>query len=64
VASPIVHFEIGCRDMEKTRAFFTKLLDWWMTPSGGPAAVIDTGRHDGSHYIALATSRTRYTFLR
>lgn len=38
---PVVHFEIGCRDKDKTRAFFSELFDWSISDMG-PAAMIDT----------------------
>ncbi|HEV3003664.1 MAG TPA: VOC family protein [Pirellulales bacterium] len=38
---PIVHFEIGCRNAEKTARFYTELLDWKTTPYG-PAQMVDT----------------------
>ena len=25
---PVVHFEIGCRELARTRDFYTKLFDW------------------------------------
>jgi len=25
---PVVHFEIGCRELSKTREFYSKLFDW------------------------------------
>ncbi|MCA9279946.1 MAG: VOC family protein [Phycisphaeraceae bacterium] len=28
MAAPVVHFEIGCKDLEKTRDFYSKLLGW------------------------------------
>ena len=30
--NPIVHFEIGCRDREKSTSFYQQLFDWEMTP--------------------------------
>jgi predicted enzyme related to lactoylglutathione lyase len=36
---PVVHFEIGCKDLEKTKAFYAKLFDWNITQQG-PAAMI------------------------
>lgn len=26
--NPVMHFEIGCRDLAKTRAFYGKLFEW------------------------------------
>jgi predicted enzyme related to lactoylglutathione lyase len=36
---PAVHFEIGCRDSQKTQEFYSKLFDWKIQPMG-PAAMI------------------------
>jgi predicted enzyme related to lactoylglutathione lyase len=46
MGTPVVHFEIGCRDNQKTQKFYEKLFGWKMTPYG-PAAMIDTGSSDG-----------------
>lgn len=44
--APIVHFEIGCKDLTKTRAFYSKLLGWEYA-EGGPsmAMVSNLGPH-------------------
>jgi hypothetical protein len=31
--APVVHFEIGCKDLEKTRTFYSKLLGWEYAPT-------------------------------
>ena len=31
--APVVHFEIGCKDIAKTREFYSKLLGWEYAPS-------------------------------
>lgn len=41
MGQPVVHFEIGCRDNDKTKQFYTKLFDWKIEQKG-PAALIDT----------------------
>src|SRR5258708_7444102 len=38
---PVVHFEIGCRDKETTKAFFSELFGWALSDMG-PATMIDT----------------------
>ncbi|NKI30454.1 VOC family protein [Croceivirga thetidis] len=42
----VVHFEIGCGDIDQTSDFYSKVFDWKMTRHGN-AAIIDTG-NDGS----------------
>jgi predicted enzyme related to lactoylglutathione lyase len=32
--NPVVHFEIGCRDREKSASFYQQLFDWQITPAG------------------------------
>jgi len=34
---PVVHFEIGCKDIEKAADFCAQLFDWKLS-DGGPAA--------------------------
>lgn len=48
MGKPVVHFEIGCRDMAKSSAFYADLFEWQMTPAG-PATMINTGAATGIH---------------
>ena len=59
--NPVVHFEIGCRDSEKTQRFFSELFNWQMEPAG-PAAMISTGSDDGiaGHITALGHEPHNY----
>ena len=59
---PIVHFEIGCRDLNKTSAFYCGLFGW-KTEAYGPAAMVDTGSKQGiqGHIAALGHEPFRYT---
>lgn len=54
---PVVHFEIGCRDLAKTTKFYAALFDWKIDPMGpgGMAGTIDTGAKEGiqGHVTAL-----------
>ncbi len=42
MGNPVVHFEIGCRDREKTVEFYSKMFDWKFSPMG-PATMVSTG---------------------
>ncbi len=44
--APVVHFEIGCKDLEKTRKFYGELLGWEYAP-GAPnmAMIANIGGH-------------------
>jgi predicted enzyme related to lactoylglutathione lyase len=43
---PVVHFEIGCKDKDKTAKFYKALFDWKVEEMG-PAAMINTGSETG-----------------
>ena len=60
---PVVHFEIGCRNLQKTQDFYTQLFDWKMQPMG-PAAMIagETGGIAG-HMSALGHEPHHYTIF-
>jgi uncharacterized protein len=61
---PVVHFEIGCKDREKTEQFFSKLFGWQMAPMG-PASMIDTASPRGiqGHITQLGHEPHRYTIF-
>lgn len=46
MGQPVVHFEIGCRDKEKSKAFYSRLFGWEVNEFG-PAAMINTGSQEG-----------------
>jgi uncharacterized protein len=60
---PVVHFEIGCRNLLKTREFYSQMFDWNPEPMG-PAAMIaaETGGI-GGHMTALGHEPHRYTIF-
>ncbi len=58
---PVIHFEIGCRDRDKTEAFYGKLFDWRIERAG-PAGVISTasGRGIQGHITSLGHEPHNY----
>lgn len=44
--APVVHFEIGFKDIEKAKAFYGPLLDWKFD-AYGPAAMLNNIGRDG-----------------
>ena len=54
MGQPVVHFEIGCRNMGKVKEFYATMFGWKMT-SMGPAEMIDTDSKSGiaGHLTAL-----------
>ncbi len=63
-AHPVVHFEIGCRDVAGTQKFFGDLFGWNIQASG-PAATIDTASAQGiqGHITALGHEPQHYTIF-
>jgi predicted enzyme related to lactoylglutathione lyase len=61
--SPVVHFEIGCRDLTGTTAFYTGLFGWTAVPTpyaslldthaGGATGHITSLGHEPHQYITF-----------
>jgi predicted enzyme related to lactoylglutathione lyase len=64
MANPVVHFEIGCRDRDKSSAFFSELFGWTATQSG-PATMINTNSLQGiqGHFSSLEHEPFHYTMF-
>ena len=62
MGQPVVHFEIGCRDIAKTAIFSIALFGWHTQPMG-PAAMIETGSDKGiqGHITSLGHEPHNYT---
>lgn len=59
--SPVVHFEVGCRDLAKTTEFYTGLFGW--TPIATPmASLLSTNSQEGiqGHITALGHEPFQY----
>ncbi|MGB0035913.1 MAG: VOC family protein [Candidatus Acidiferrales bacterium] len=59
---PVVHFEVGCKDIEKTQKFYTDLFGWNIAQAG-PAAMIDTGGGIAGHITSLGHEPFHYTIF-
>jgi len=60
-AHPVVHFEIGCKDLGKTTAFYTELFGW--TPMSIPmASLLTTNSAEGiqGHITSLGHEPHNY----
>jgi len=60
--NPVVHFEIGCKDVAAASKFYTSVFGW-NTAQMGPALMIDTGTKEGvqGHFTALGHEPFHYT---
>jgi predicted enzyme related to lactoylglutathione lyase len=61
---PVVHFEIGCKNLEATEAFFSKLFGGQMERAG-LASMIDTAGTAGiqGHITSLGHEPFHYTMF-
>jgi len=62
MGNPVVRFEIGCRDTEKSKAFFGALFDWRIEGAGA-GLTIDTGSGAGGGITSLGHEPHRYTMF-
>jgi hypothetical protein len=64
MGQPVVHFEIGCRDIAKTTDFYSQLFGW-EAQAMGPAAMINTGTASGiqGHISSLGHEPHNYTTI-
>jgi len=64
MANPVVHFEIGCRDLAATGSFYSELFGWSISPMG-PAAMIAAGSDKGiaGHIASLGHEPHQYTIF-
>ena len=63
MGSPVVRFEIGCKDSEKTVAFYEKVFGWTSqkTPMG---AEIDTGAGSGIQGAVTALGHEPHQYVK
>ena len=62
--NPVVHFEIGCKDLGKTTAFYTELFGW--APVSVPmASLLNTNSTEGiqGHITSLGHEPHNYTIF-
>ena len=61
---PVVYFEIGCKDRDKTEQFFGELFGWHIQKNG-PASTIDAGGKGGipGHITSLGHEPQHYTIF-
>ena len=64
MGKPVVYFEIGCRDRQKTEQFYAALFDWSIQQQG-PASVISTDATEGigGHITSLGHEPHHYTIF-
>jgi uncharacterized protein len=63
VGRPVVHFEIGCRDIKKTQDFYAGMFDWKITAMGPAAMIGPEAPGIGGHISALGHEPHTYTIF-
>jgi len=65
MGNPVVHFEIGGRDKERSRLFFTSLFGWADEPYGPYAVAMKTGTGKGidGHLTSLGHEPNNYVMV-
>ena len=58
---PVVHFEIGCRDMQKTQEFYAQMFGWNIQPMGPAGMVAPESGGIGGHISSLGHEPHNYT---
>jgi uncharacterized protein len=60
---PVVHFEIGCRDIKKTQDFYSSMFDWKISPMGPAAMIGAEAAGIAGHISALGQEPHNYTIF-
>ena len=60
---PVVHFEIGCKDIAKTQEFYKKLFDWRIEAMGPAAMIASEAGGIPGHITALGHEPQHYTIF-
>ncbi len=63
MGSPVVHFDIGCRDAERSRAFYTQLFDWSSEPYGPSSFRLTTGASRGIDGYTTALGHEPHSYV-
>jgi hypothetical protein len=60
---PVVHFEVGCRDSEKTQVFCSKIFDWKIEVMGLAAMIAAEAHEITGHITVLGREPHQYTIF-
>ena len=60
---PVVHFEIGCKDPQKSQEFYSKLFDWKMQSAGPATMIAPEPSGIGGHMTTLGHEPFHYTIF-
>ncbi len=60
---PVVHFEIGCRNTQKTQSFYQELFAWDMQAMGPAVMIAGESGGIGGHINSLGHEPHNYTLF-
>ena len=65
MGSPVMHFDIGCRDLGRSCAFYSAVFGWTTSPMGPLSSRFDTGSPRGiaGHTTALGHEPHQYVLV-
>lgn len=63
MANPVVHFEIGGRDREKSSAFYSELFGWNTADYGPFSKQVDTGSETGVQGYLTALGHEPHNYV-
>ena len=63
MSNPVMHFEIGCRDLEKTTAFYKGLFAWNFEQYGDVHMIAAAEKGIGGHIQSLGHEPHNYTLV-
>ena len=63
MGQPVVHFEIGCQDKERSRAFYEQVFGWAAEPYGPYSFKFDTGSPRGIQGFTTALGHEPHQYV-
>jgi predicted enzyme related to lactoylglutathione lyase len=60
---PVIHFDIGCRDSQKTQEFYKKMFDWKIEMFGPAAMIAAEANGITGHITSLGHEPYHYTIF-
>jgi len=63
VGRPVIYFDIGCKERDKTQAFYTKLFDWQPVEGDENTVMLDTGTDEGIQGAVTALGHEPHNYV-
>jgi len=63
MGKPVVHFEIGCPDKDKSRAFYEDVFGWTSEPYGPLSYRLNTGSDRGIQGLTTALGHEPHNYV-